>query len=120
MRSPWTQRRDDGGIAGPAALSGGGAGRVGEEPQPIFHAPFAWGDSGVAVGLGAGGFFASYPCTVYYIFAVELGACFTKFEPISACCRTAASAHGSSTGCSADGEEEWEVCGGGGWRGGHG
>jgi hypothetical protein len=83
-------------------------------------ASFAWRGSGVAVGLGAGGFFAIYPCSVFYIFDIGLGSCFTTFESVSASCRTAASAHGSSTGCSADGEEEWEVCGGGGWRGGHG
>jgi hypothetical protein len=91
--------------------------------------PLRLGGFSVAVGLGAGGFFAIYPCieifftsvwsAVYY--GTKVDAIFIALVSASASCRRlATSPHYSSTSCSADGEEEWEVCYDGGWRGGYG
>ena len=76
--------------------------------------------SGVAAELGAGGFLDIHPCTACSSFDVVYGFCLASLESVSPTSRTAASAHGSSTGYAADSEEEWEVCGGGGWSGCHG
>jgi hypothetical protein len=103
---------------------------LGRSPSPSSTPPSPGGAAASRSGSVQGGFYAIYPCIVcaftgftgfvYYVFAVGLGAFFTTFESFSASCRTAASAHESSTGCSADSEEEWEVCCGGGRRGDHG
>jgi hypothetical protein len=89
-------------------------------PQPIPGALLAYGGFGVAVGFGAGGFIAIYPCIEIFFTSVRTVFFTTLVSASASCPRLASSPHYSSTSCAAAGEEEWEVCYDGGWRGGYG